>query len=175
MTRRFVSFAHRSMSGQFQQGLPPTVHRGSGNPSLRYRHWSSAERVTPMRSAISITPTGSHSMRKSVSEVLTPGQGCGHNTYMTTTHEIRQSRYGMYAWYCCSCGSYGYWQPTAEEAEAKYKNHRCKRTTAKVQAAWTERDGRQVRAGWQVIDAEGNWVQTFATRREAKEVAEALG
>lgn len=56
--RRPVSLAHFSMSDQFQHGRPPTVHGGFGS-NLRTRHWSTVERLTPSRSAISVSPTGS--------------------------------------------------------------------------------------------------------------------
>jgi hypothetical protein len=57
---RPVACAHVSMSAQFHAGRPPTVHRGAGN-SPRCRHWSTVDRCTLSRAAISTAPTGSMS------------------------------------------------------------------------------------------------------------------
>ena len=55
---RFVSRAHFSMSGQFQQGRPETVHEGDGS-SPRCFHMATVCRLTPSRAAMSSDPTGS--------------------------------------------------------------------------------------------------------------------
>jgi hypothetical protein len=45
---------------------------------------SAVARLTPNRSAISVSPTGSGSTGESVEKVLTEGQVCRDNIYMTT-------------------------------------------------------------------------------------------
>lgn len=85
---RPVLSAHFRTSGQFHAGLPPTVQRGSGNPSPLDRQASTADRETLRRAAISTVPTGSQVMRESVGNVLTFGKRCAHNTYMTRNEEV---------------------------------------------------------------------------------------
>lgn len=83
VARRPVALAHFSMSGQFHAGRPPTVQRGSGKPSARILHASTADRETPSRAAISTVPTGSQVMPNTVGKVLTGVKVCRYNTYMT--------------------------------------------------------------------------------------------
>ena len=55
---RFVSLAHRSISGQFQHGRPETVHGGVGR-SPRSFHVLTVCEATLRRLAMSSDPTGS--------------------------------------------------------------------------------------------------------------------
>ena len=85
---RPVSRAQASTSGQFQAGLPPTVHRGSGS-TPRVRQMSTVGRLTPSRSAISGMPTGSQFfMGRTVKNLLTPGKRCSDTLYMTTAAAV---------------------------------------------------------------------------------------
>lgn len=70
------------MSGQFQQGRPPTVQRGSGMMP-RLRQTSTVGRFTPRSSATSLMPTGWQSPTTlTVGNVLTPDKDCVENRYM---------------------------------------------------------------------------------------------
>lgn len=55
---RPVSRAHRSMSGQFQQGRPETVHEGGGRTPRCFQVFTVCE-ATLRRCAMSSDPTGS--------------------------------------------------------------------------------------------------------------------
>lgn len=130
---RPVFFAHLATSGQFQAGRPPTVQRGSGKPRERIRQASTAERETLIRSAISTVPTGSQAMEDSVGKVLTPGQECGHNTYMMNsetaeaTHTLAYvaqhgARAGIH-YGTCVCGWSGPGRRSIEKSVADVEAH----------------------------------------------------
>lgn len=98
---RFVSRAHRSMSGQFHAGRPLTVHRGSGR-SLRCRHMATVWRWTPSRWAMSSDPTGSHPfVMRALSHVnagLTSSVDPGYTGDMPATLTKHQYTSGRIFW-----------------------------------------------------------------------------
>ena len=139
---RFVSRAHLSMSGQFQQGRPDTVHDGGGS-SPRCFHMATVCRLTPSRAAMSSDPTGSQffggmSGASHVDAGLTSDVERGYTENMTSPASCTICHgYGTLIGQggatglstCYSCGGTGRVNPPARALDGPRHNH----TTTKPQ------------------------------------------
>lgn len=81
---RPVDRSQSSTSSRSHAGRLLTVHRGSGKPMPRSRHWSTVVRLTPARSAMSCVPTGSMPGEDTSGVGVVHTHDCVYNAHRTS-------------------------------------------------------------------------------------------